>query len=136
MGIDCWRSREPLHTSCSNIAPSFRPEPFPHPRSCLQTHLKNRNSCPSCSRYITVNDIYPNFVLQEVANRASEFRQLNARGPMHVLRRALSQSQADLTLEEVQVGGLGNNPTSLLLHVGETLKEVVFVRLSNQGFIQ
>ena len=34
--------------------------------SCITTHLQNRNSCPSCSNFLTKDHIFPNFLLNKV----------------------------------------------------------------------
>lgn len=34
--------------------------------ACLQTHLRNKRSCPSCSAYLTSEQCYPNFLLNKV----------------------------------------------------------------------
>lgn len=39
--------------------------------ACLVTHLKHRNSCPSCGSYITQDHIFPNFLLNKVSARHS-----------------------------------------------------------------
>lgn len=34
--------------------------------TCIMTHLKNRNNCPSCARYLTSDQLLPNFLLTKV----------------------------------------------------------------------
>lgn len=34
--------------------------------TCIMTHLKNKNNCPSCARYLTVDQLLPNFLLSKV----------------------------------------------------------------------
>lgn len=34
--------------------------------TCIMTHLKNRNNCPSCARYLTTDQLLPNFLLAKV----------------------------------------------------------------------
>ena len=33
---------------------------------CLNTHLRNKSACPSCGRYLTTTNIFPNFLLEKV----------------------------------------------------------------------
>ena len=33
---------------------------------CIATHLRNKNDCPSCGRYLTLNLIFPNFAVDKV----------------------------------------------------------------------
>lgn len=34
--------------------------------ACIMTHLDNKNNCPCCSRYLTNDQLYPNFLLTKV----------------------------------------------------------------------
>ena len=34
--------------------------------TCIVTHLKNRNNCPSCAQYLTIDQLLPNFLLTKV----------------------------------------------------------------------
>ena len=38
--------------------------------SCILTHLKNRNNCPSCAQYLTIDSIVPNVLLMKVILRS------------------------------------------------------------------
>lgn len=33
---------------------------------CIVTHLRNKNDCPCCGQYLTINHLYPNFLLDKV----------------------------------------------------------------------
>lgn len=35
--------------------------------SCINTHLQNRQNCPCCSQYLTVEQLFPNFLLNKVS---------------------------------------------------------------------
>lgn len=35
--------------------------------SCISTHLSNKSNCPSCSRYLTADQLIPNFLLSKVS---------------------------------------------------------------------
>lgn len=34
--------------------------------ACIMTHLNNKSNCPCCSRYLTNDQLYPNFLLTKV----------------------------------------------------------------------
>ena len=51
--------RDPFVTSCGHS--------FCH--ACVSKHLVHRNNCPSCAAYLTVDGIFPNFLLQKVRRR-------------------------------------------------------------------
>lgn len=38
--------------------------------SCIKTHLNNRNNCPSCAQYLTIDLIVPNVLLTKVISRS------------------------------------------------------------------
>lgn len=33
---------------------------------CIVTHLHNKSDCPSCAHFLTTNQLYPNFLLNQV----------------------------------------------------------------------
>lgn len=35
--------------------------------TCITTHLSNRSNCPSCARYLTTEQLIPNFLLMKVS---------------------------------------------------------------------
>jgi len=35
--------------------------------TCITTHLNNRRNCPSCARYLTAEQLIPNFLLMKVS---------------------------------------------------------------------
>lgn len=35
--------------------------------SCISTHLSNKSNCPSCARYLTADQLIPNFLLSMVS---------------------------------------------------------------------
>ena len=35
--------------------------------ACITTHLSNRSNCPSCARYLTADQLIPNFLLTKVS---------------------------------------------------------------------
>lgn len=37
---------------------------------CIVTHLRNKNDCPCCGHYLTVNQLFPNFLLDKVTTLA------------------------------------------------------------------
>lgn len=39
--------------------------------SCITTHLSNRNNCPSCGQYLTIDVLMPNVLLTKVISRPS-----------------------------------------------------------------
>jgi len=47
--------RDPFVTSCGHS--------FCH--ACVSKHLAHRKNCPSCAAYLTVDGIFPNFLLQK-----------------------------------------------------------------------
>ncbi|KAG2494053.1 hypothetical protein HYH03_007697 [Edaphochlamys debaryana] len=38
---------------------------------CITTQLRHKNSCPSCGAYLTVDHIYPNFLLNKILRKAA-----------------------------------------------------------------
>ena len=53
--------RDPFVTSCGHS--------FCH--ACVSKHLAHRNNCPSCAAYLTVDGIFPNFLLQKARHPVS-----------------------------------------------------------------
>jgi E3 ubiquitin-protein ligase RFWD2 len=47
--------RDPFVTSCGHS--------FCH--ACVSKHLVHRSNCPSCAAYLTVDGVFPNFLLQK-----------------------------------------------------------------------
>lgn len=44
--------------------------------ACITTHLKHKSNCPSCAAFLTVEGLYPNFLL----NKASGWGRVWAMG--------------------------------------------------------
>jgi len=47
--------------------------------ACISTHLSNRSNCPSCSRYLTADQLIPNFLLSKVGLTLPEVLELSLR---------------------------------------------------------
>lgn len=39
---------------------------------CITTHLSNRSNCPCCARYLTNDQLFPNFLLTKVSIFSTE----------------------------------------------------------------
>jgi E3 ubiquitin-protein ligase RFWD2 len=37
--------------------------------TCITTHLNHKSNCPSCARYLTTEQLIPNFLLTKVSSR-------------------------------------------------------------------
>ncbi|KAG0631240.1 hypothetical protein M758_1G237800 [Ceratodon purpureus] len=59
--------------------------------SCIMTHLSNRNNCPSCAQYLTMDLIVPNFLLTKLMKKASMSKIVCNASPAEHLRLALEQ---------------------------------------------
>uniref|UniRef100_A0A7I4AMV6 RING-type domain-containing protein n=1 Tax=Physcomitrium patens TaxID=3218 RepID=A0A7I4AMV6_PHYPA len=68
--------------------------------SCIMTHLKNRNNCPCCAQYLTIDLLMPNFLLTKLMNELSASMMLKNASPAEQLRLALEQD-ADLPPKEL-----------------------------------
>ena len=56
--------RDPFVTSCGHS--------FCH--ACVSKHLAHRSNCPSCAAYLTVDGVFPNFLLQKARSATSPHR--------------------------------------------------------------
>ncbi|KAJ8761150.1 hypothetical protein K2173_001206 [Erythroxylum novogranatense] len=59
--------------------------------ACILTHLRNKDDCPCCARYLTSNLIFPNFLLNKLLDRASARQMARHASPIENFRRALQQ---------------------------------------------
>ncbi|KAH9624959.1 hypothetical protein KSS87_020152 [Heliosperma pusillum] len=67
---------------------------------CIITHLRNKNDCPCCSRHLTNNQLYPNFLLDKLLKKASAQQVSKFASPMEQFRRALQQG-CEVSVKEV-----------------------------------
>ncbi|XP_010252572.1 PREDICTED: E3 ubiquitin-protein ligase COP1 [Nelumbo nucifera] len=58
---------------------------------CIITHLHNKNDCPCCGRYLTNNQLFPNFLLNKLLKKTSARQIGKTTSPIEHLRRALQQ---------------------------------------------
>lgn len=82
--------------------------------SCISTHLSNKSNCPSCSRYLTADQLIPNFLLSKLMKKATASQLLKNSSPVEHLRFALQQG-VDMPLKELD---------SLLQLISERKKKV------------
>ncbi|KAG0619816.1 hypothetical protein M758_4G167500 [Ceratodon purpureus] len=85
--------------------------------TCIMTHLKNRNNCPSCAQYLTIDQLLPNFLLTKLLKKESESKILTNASPAEHLRLALEQG-ANLSAKELD---------SLLLLLSEKKQQLEHV---------
>ncbi|KAL0363191.1 UNVERIFIED_CONTAM: E3 ubiquitin-protein ligase COP1 [Sesamum calycinum] len=63
---------------------------------CIVTHLQNKSDCPCCSRFLTANHLYPNFLLNKLLMKTSARQIAKIAPPLEQLRQAFEQIQSDL----------------------------------------
>ncbi|GAQ77645.1 Hypothetical protein KFL_000020060 [Klebsormidium nitens] len=68
--------------------------------SCINTHLQNRQNCPCCSQYLTVEQLFPNFLLNKLLQKASTQHFVTKSSPTEHLRLALQQG-TEVSLKEL-----------------------------------
>ncbi|KAL0305972.1 UNVERIFIED_CONTAM: E3 ubiquitin-protein ligase COP1 [Sesamum radiatum] len=58
---------------------------------CIATHLQNKSDCPCCSRFLTANHLYPNFLLNKLLMKTSARQIAKIAPPLEQLRQAFEQ---------------------------------------------
>lgn len=53
----CFQSMEDAFLTCCGHSFCY---------TCIKTHLKNRNNCPCCTQYLTIDQLWPNLILGKV----------------------------------------------------------------------
>ncbi|XP_024379324.1 E3 ubiquitin-protein ligase COP1 isoform X2 [Physcomitrium patens] len=77
--------------------------------SCITTHLDIRSNCPSCARYLTSEQLIPNFLFSKLMKKTAASQLLDSTSSAEQLRLALQQG-ADLPMKDLN---------SLLRLIGE-----------------
>ncbi|KAJ7555086.1 hypothetical protein O6H91_05G021900 [Diphasiastrum complanatum] len=58
---------------------------------CIMTHLNNKKNCPCCGFYLTLNQLYPNFLLNKILKKVFARQLVSNASPAEHLRLALKQ---------------------------------------------
>ncbi|KAK8973662.1 hypothetical protein V6N11_044634 [Hibiscus sabdariffa] len=58
---------------------------------CILTHLRNKSDCPCCSRYLTNDRIFPNFLLNKLLKKTHARQLARTASPVEQLRQAIQQ---------------------------------------------
>ncbi|KAG0576922.1 hypothetical protein KC19_5G118200 [Ceratodon purpureus] len=103
--------------------------------ACITTHLSNRSNCPSCARYLTADQLIPNFLLTKLMKKATASQLLGQSSPVEHLRIALQQG-AELPMKELDslLHLLGERKRKLVQEEAESNMDVLldFLHLSRQ----
>eukprot|EP00246_Nothoceros_aenigmaticus_P016554 TRINITY_DN7609_c0_g1_i1.p1 TRINITY_DN7609_c0_g1~~TRINITY_DN7609_c0_g1_i1.p1 ORF type:complete len:682 (-),score=135.45 TRINITY_DN7609_c0_g1_i1:325-2370(-) len=67
---------------------------------CIITHLSNKSNCPCCGHYLTNKELFPNFLLSKLLQKASVAQLSTNASPAEHLRVALQQG-AELSIKEL-----------------------------------
>ncbi|XAR53828.1 hypothetical protein NMG60_11022521 [Bertholletia excelsa] len=67
---------------------------------CIVTHLRNKSDCPCCGDYITTNNLFPNFALNELLKKISACQISKNATPIEQLRQALQQG-CEVSIKEL-----------------------------------
>ncbi|KAK8517265.1 hypothetical protein V6N11_044634 [Hibiscus sabdariffa] len=59
---------------------------------CILTHLRNKSDCPCCSRYLTNDRIFPNFLLNKLLKKTHARQLARTASPVEQLRQAIQQT--------------------------------------------
>ncbi|GAB4826528.1 coatomer subunit alpha, variant 2 [Ancistrocladus abbreviatus] len=66
---------------------------------CIATHLRNKNDCPRCGRFLSNSLIFPNFALDKLVKKMSSQLGRNST-PFECLRKALTQG-CEVSIKEL-----------------------------------
>ncbi|XP_048491053.1 E3 ubiquitin-protein ligase COP1 isoform X3 [Beta vulgaris subsp. vulgaris] len=67
---------------------------------CIFTHLRNKSDCPCCSRFLTPKLIFPNFALDKILKKMSNYQFAKSASSSEKLRRALLQG-CDVSVKDL-----------------------------------
>ncbi|ERM96906.1 E3 ubiquitin-protein ligase COP1 isoform X1 [Amborella trichopoda] len=67
---------------------------------CIVTHLNNKSDCPCCGRFLTNNQLFPNFLLNKLLKKTSACQIAKTASPVEHLRLALLQG-AEVSVKEL-----------------------------------
>ncbi|KAI4305733.1 hypothetical protein L6164_029081 [Bauhinia variegata] len=67
---------------------------------CIITHLGNKNDCPCCGRFLSNNQLFPNFLLDKLLKKTSARQISKTASPVEHFRQAL-QKGYEVTIKEV-----------------------------------
>ncbi|KNA04927.1 hypothetical protein SOVF_195150 [Spinacia oleracea] len=67
---------------------------------CIFTHLRNKNDCPCCSRFLTPKLIFPNFALNKILKKMSNYQFGKSASLSEQLRRTLQQG-CDVSVKDL-----------------------------------
>ncbi|XP_052207130.1 E3 ubiquitin-protein ligase COP1-like [Diospyros lotus] len=67
---------------------------------CIVTHLRNKSDCPCCGRYLTNNQLFPNFLLDKLLKKISAHQKLNTASPVEQFCQALQQG-CEVSVKEI-----------------------------------
>ncbi|KAK8524306.1 hypothetical protein V6N13_015334 [Hibiscus sabdariffa] len=59
--------------------------------TCISIHLRNKSDCPCCSRYLTNNHIFPNFLLNKLLKKISARQSARNASPVEHFRQTILQ---------------------------------------------
>ncbi|KAB1222088.1 E3 ubiquitin-protein ligase COP1 [Morella rubra] len=67
---------------------------------CIVTHLRNKSDCPCCSNHLTLNHLFPNFLLDKLLKKASARQLSKTASPAEQFRQAL-QGGCEVSIKEI-----------------------------------
>ncbi|TYH62155.1 hypothetical protein ES332_D07G100200v1 [Gossypium tomentosum] len=62
--------------------------------TCITTHLRSKSDCPSCSQFLTNNQLFPNVLLNKLLKKTSACQISKTASPVEQFRDALQQGYA------------------------------------------
>ncbi|XP_070027844.1 E3 ubiquitin-protein ligase COP1-like isoform X1 [Nicotiana sylvestris] len=68
---------------------------------CIVTHLQNKRACPCCSVYLTVKQLYPNFLLNKLLMKTSALQIARRATPLEQLSQAIQQG-SEVSVKELE----------------------------------
>ncbi|KAJ8428030.1 hypothetical protein Cgig2_027636 [Carnegiea gigantea] len=68
---------------------------------CVATHLRNRNDCPCCGRYLTPNLIFPNFAVDKLLKKIPQRQFTKSASYTEQLYQALNRQDCEISVKEL-----------------------------------
>ncbi|XP_059450603.1 E3 ubiquitin-protein ligase COP1 [Corylus avellana] len=67
---------------------------------CIDTHLRHKSDCPCCAHHLTLNHLFPNFLLDKLLKKASANQISRTASPVEQFRHALQQG-CEVSIKEL-----------------------------------